>query len=188
MYKRKKKFWAKHWDFITLDTIAALLAMIVALFIRFHRVVVSDVLPHEYIYENILVMIVFVSILNCSLRDPYTGIIHRNKWQELMAVIVHSFFNLCGIVLFLYAFKYAGSVSREALFTWAGLMVVFMFVFRIVFQRVIRYRKMDDINKSSMLIIADSSTIKHCLAQLVSSEYVEYKVVGCAIIDKNWVQ
>ena len=187
MYRKKKKFWAKHWDFITLDTLAALIALILALFFRFDRFVFKEIVPHEYIYENMLIMIIFVSILNCSLRDPYTGIVHRNKWQELMAVIVHSFVNLAGILIFLVAFRYTNRISRTVIFAWAGLMVFLMFAFRIVFKRIIRYRKHDDSTKSTMLIIADSSTINHCLSQLAGSDYVEYKVVGCAIIDKNWV-
>lgn len=187
MYKKKKKFWAKHWDFITLDTLAALLAMVSALFCRYHRFLLSDFVPHGYIYQNVLIMIVFVSILNAALRDPYTGIIHRNKWQEMMAVCLHSSINLFGILVFLYAFRYTDRVSRAIIFAWYGLMILFMFAFRIVFKRIIRLRKHDDSTKSKMLIIADSSTIQHCLGQLVSSEYVEYKVVGCAIIDKNWV-
>jgi exopolysaccharide biosynthesis polyprenyl glycosylphosphotransferase len=187
MYKKKKKFWAKHWDFITLDTLAAELAMIIALFIKFDALVIIDVLPHEYAYENVLAMIIFASILNAALRDPYTGIIHRNKWQELSAVVLHSFVDLCGLLIFLYAFRYSNKISREVVIEWFVLMVAIMFVFRIIFKRIIRMRKHDDSLKSTMLIIADSSTINHCLDQLVSSEYVEYKVVGCAIIDKDWV-
>lgn len=187
MYKKKKKFWAKHWDFITLDTLAALLAMVSALFCKFHRLLLTDVLPHEYIHENVLIMIVFISILNAALRDPYTGIIHRNKWQEMVAVCIHSSVNLFGILVFLYAFRYSDRISRSVIFAWYGLMILFMFAFRIVFKRFIRLRKHDESTKSKMLIIADSSTIKHCVSQLVSSSYVEYQVVGCAIIDKDWV-
>ncbi len=186
MYKRRKNFWAKHWDFIALDTLSAILAMIVALFLKFNRLIFFQMIPHEYIYENILIMIVFVSILNCSLRDPYTGIVHRNKWQELKAVIIHSSVNLSGILVFLYAFKYSNRISRGVVFGWAIIMVCTMFAERIVFKRIIRLRKHDDAKKSTMLIIADSKTINHCVSQLVGSDYVEYKVVGCAIIDKHW--
>ncbi|SDI03491.1 exopolysaccharide biosynthesis polyprenyl glycosylphosphotransferase [Pseudobutyrivibrio sp. 49] len=187
MYKKKKKFWAKHWDIILLDTIAALLAMIIALFFRFERILFWDVIPHEYIYENIMIMIVFASVLNAALRDPYTGIVHRNKWQELKAVVIHSFVNLCGILIFLYAFRYSNRISRVVILSWFVLMVFIMFAVRIVFKRIVRVRKHDDSLKSSMLVIADSSTINHCLSQLAASDYVEYKVVGCAIIDKDWV-
>lgn len=187
MYKKKKKFWAKHWDVIVLDTVAALLAMILALFFRFDKILFLDVIPHEYIYENILIMIIFASILNAALRDPYTGIVHRNKWQELKAVAIHSFVNLCGILIFLYAFRYSNRISRAVILSWFGLMIFIMFAFRIVFKRIVRLRKHDDSLKSTMLVIADSSTINHCLSQLASSDYVEYKVVGCAIIDKDWV-
>ena len=187
MYKKKKKFWAKHWDVIALDTLAALLAMILALFFRFDKILAVDVIPHEYIYENILIMIVFSSILNAALRDPYTGIVHRNKWQELKAVTIHSFVNLCGILIFLYAFRYSNRISRTVIGTWFALMVVIMWGFRIIFKKIVRMRKHDDSLKSTMLVIADSTTINHCLSQLAASAYVEYKVVGCAIIDKDWV-
>jgi exopolysaccharide biosynthesis polyprenyl glycosylphosphotransferase len=187
MYKRKKKFWAKHWDVIALDTIAALLALVIALFFRFNRILIVDVIPHEYIYENILIMIIFSSILNAALRDPYTGIVHRDKWQELKAVVVHSIVNLGGVLLFLYAFRYSNRISRSVILAWFVLMVFIMFSFRIVFKRVVRFRKHDDSTKSTMLIIADSETINHCLSQLTGSDYMEYKVVGCCIIDKDWV-
>ena len=187
MYKKKKKFWAKHWDIITLDTLASLLALFVALFFRFDMILFVDIMPHEYIFENILIMIVFASILNAALRDPYTGIVHRNKWQELKAVVIHSFVNLAGVLIFLYAFRYSNRVSRIVIFTWFACMVVIMFAFRIIFKRFIRYRKHDDSLKSTMLIIADSNTINHCLSQLAGSEYVEYKVIGCCVVDKDWV-
>ena len=187
MYKKKKKFWAKHWDVIVLDTMSALIAMIIALFFRFDKILFWDVIPHEYIYENILIMIIFASVLNAALRDPYTGIVHRNKWQELKAVVIHSFVNLCGILIFLYAFRYSNRISRAVILTWFALMILIMFASRIVFKRIVRMRKHDDSLKSTMLVIADSSTINHCLSQLAASDYVEYKVVGCAIIDKDWV-
>ncbi|MBO5617550.1 MAG: sugar transferase [Pseudobutyrivibrio sp.] len=188
MYKRKKKFWAKHWDFITLDTLAALFALAIAIYIRYDSLIIGDAyFPHKYIYANLFTMIIFISILNASLRDPYTGIVHRNKYQEFLAVVIHSFVNLCGVLIFMYAFRYSSYISRAVIFTWAPLMVFIMFAFRILFKRLIRYRKLEDVNKSSMLVIADSGTVKHCLGQLANNPYVEYKVVGCAVIDKNWV-
>ena len=150
MYKRKKNFWAKHWDFITLDTLAALLALVIAVYCRYQSVFIGEYYPHKNIYVNLFVMTIFISILNASIRDPYTGIVHRNKYQEFLAVVLHSFFNLCGLLIFLYAFRYSGFISRTVIFTWAPLMVVIMFGFRILFKRLIRYRKHEDVNKDSV--------------------------------------
>ena len=186
MYKRRKKFWAKHWDFIALDTFAAILALVLALYFRMDRSILDPYFPHKAVYANLFVIIIFASLFNAAIRDPYTGIVHRNKYQEFVSVLVHSVINMFGVLVFLYAFRYSNIVSRAVIFSWLGIQIILMFAFRILFKRLIRYRKHEDVNKSSMLVIADSATVKHCLAQLTDSPYVEYKVVGCAVIDKSW--
>ncbi|MCR5580496.1 MAG: sugar transferase, partial [Pseudobutyrivibrio sp.] len=53
-------------------------------------------------------------------------------------------------------------------------------------KRVIRRRKLLDVNKTSMIVVAESTTVEHCLSEIAHSPYTEFKVEGVVVVDEDW--
>ncbi len=204
MYKKKKRSWTKHLDFIVLDIIAAEIAIFVAVLFWFdiimflhtqihlniglleeHRDGIQAYLPK--VYEGMATIIPVVDLISVLFTEPYRGILRRTKYQEITSVVLHGMFIYLGVFIYLLQNKWTTITSRGVLYTFPILLVLFCYLFRVLWKRVIRRRKIKDINKSSLIVVAESSTVEHCLSEIAHSPYTEFRVVGAVVVDKDMI-
>ncbi len=187
MYRRKKRSWAKHLDFIIIDMLAAELALFIGVSVKFHGAVIFfDRYEYYTLYENLAKVLPFIDLTVVLFTETYTGILRRTKYQEVTSTIWHSLVNFLGVLLYMYAVQTSFFYSRLALGVFGVAMVVLSYLGRVLWKRVIRRRKLQDINKSSMIVVAESTNVEHCLAEIAHNRYTDFKVEGVAVIDKAW--
>ena len=186
MYKKKKRSWVKHLDFILIDMLAAEIALFLGVLIKFQGAVIFiSRFDHYPLYEDMALLLPFMDLAGVLLTETYTGILRRTKYQEAIATIGHCLVNVLAVLLYMQAMKTTFFYSRLALGVAAGFMVVLSYVFRCLWKRVVRQRMLKDVNKSSLIIVADSDTVDECLSELAHSPYMEFKVNGVAVMDKD---
>ena len=186
MYKKKKRSWVKHLDFILLDVLAAEIALYVGVFIRYSGAIIFvSRFEHYNMYQNLAMILPFLDLAGVLLTETYTGILRRTKYQEATATIGHSFVNFLGVLLYMQAMRTTYFYSRLALGIFGVSMVIISYVFRCCWKRVIRRRMLHDVNKASLIVVSESSTVNACLSELAHSPYMEFKVKGVAVIDQD---
>lgn len=180
MYRKKKRSWVKHLDFTLYDLIALEAALVLAYLWRLGGWLFSDDR-----YVTISAVVLLMNIATVFFTEPYTGILRRNKYQEFRATIAHVVIVFGGVLVYLYATKQSAVYSRQLLFMFAFLSVFFCYGARVVWKRRIRYKKLSNINKSEMLVVAESENVETCLIEIAMDKYSDYKVTGVVIVDKD---
>ncbi len=186
MYKKKKRSWVKHLDFILWDMFAAELALFVGVFLRYDGAIIFlSRFEHYTFYQNLAYILPFLDLTGVLFTETYTGILRRNKYQEITATIGHSFVNFLGVLIYLYAMRISYFYSRFVLGVFVVSMVIISYIIRVCWKRVIRRRKLLDVNKTSLIIVSESTTVDECLSELAHSPYTEFKVNGVCVVDKD---
>ena len=185
MYKKKKRSWVKHLDFIILDMIAAELALFIGVYIKFHSVIFLDRFEWYNLYQSLAKILPFIDLTGVLFTETYTGILRRTKYQEITSTVWHSLINFLGVLLYMYANQTSYYYSRFALGAFGVAMIVVTYIVRVFWKRIIRRRKLLDVNKTSMVVVAESTTVDHCLSEIAHSPYTEFKVEGVVVVDKD---
>ena len=97
MYKKENKSWAKHLDFTLLDIACLQLAFLLSYFLR-----LGISLPYRNEqYQRLAVILVMIDICVVFFAEAYKGILRRNKYQELKAVIIHCSVIFLGLLVYM---------------------------------------------------------------------------------------
>ncbi|MCR5639873.1 MAG: sugar transferase [Lachnospiraceae bacterium] len=183
MYREEKKSWLKHLDFTLLDIVAMELALILSYAWRFDG---GWLFTNDF-YERIALLLLLIDIFVVFFMEAYTGILRRNKYQELRATVYHCVTVFGGILIYLYAAKQSEIYSRKLLFMFVIIACILCYGFRVSWKRVIRRRMLKDRNKAQMLIVSEKSGAESCIREIALDKYTDFKVCGIAIVDCNMV-
>ncbi|MBQ9392350.1 MAG: sugar transferase [Lachnospiraceae bacterium] len=185
MYSKRKRSWVKHLDFTLLDILCMMLALSIAYVWRFEWNFDLDTNVNVDLYVRMAIMLVLIDIFVIFFVESYSGILRRNKYQELRATILHCFVVFGVYLIYMYATKQSILYSRQLLFTYLVLVIIFEYFARVLWKRVIRRRKLLDKNKSEMIVVAESMTVERCLEEIAHNKYTDFKVVGVVVVDED---
>ena len=185
MYSKKKRSWVKHLDFTLVDILCIMLALLIAYVWRFEWNFDLDSNVNVDLYIRMAIMLVLIDIFVIFFTESYSGILRRNKYQELRATILHCFIVFGVYLIYMYATKQSEMYSRQLLFTYLVLVVIFEYIGRVLLKRVIRRQKLKDKNKSEMIVVAESDTVERCLDEIAHNKYTDFKVVGVVVVDAD---
>ena len=104
MYKKQKKSWVKHLDFLLLDIVCLEVAFLVSYFIRMQGDLYSEHWMMEE-YRRLALVLALLDICLVFFFESYTGILRRNKIQELQATVVHCGTVCLAVVLYMWSTK-----------------------------------------------------------------------------------
>lgn len=181
MYREEKRNWMKHLDFTILDMLMMELALIIAYGWRFEH---AWLFNHE-IYVRIAAIALLIDVCVVFFSEAYTGVLRRNKYQELRSTITHCGIVWGGVLVYMYATKTSVQYSRQMLFVFLGVFILLSYFGRVVLKRAIRKRKLEDQNKAWMLVVADTHTVEQCLDEIAHDKYTDFKVSGVVVIDQD---
>ena len=181
MYREEKSSWMKHLDFTILDILMMELALICAYAWRFSGMWLFE----ADAYRRIAVIALLIDICVVFFAESYTGILRRNKYQELRHTLSHCAVVFGGVLVYMYATKTSVVYSRQMLFMFLVLFAAFAYTGRVFLKRTIRKKKLQDKNKAKMTVVSDSYSIESCLYEFAHDKYTDFKVDGLVIIDKD---
>lgn len=181
MYSKGKRSWIKHIDFIFIDIISLEAALILAYAIRFPK----QWLFNDVYFAPIAGFIILFDVCIAFFTEPYNGILRRNKYQELRYTFLHYTLVFAAVLTHLYAVKISFYYSRQTLFTFIVIAFVMGYFLRCIRKRKIRRRKLSDTDKNSMIAIVEASTAERCLTNIAHNGYLDFKVGGVIVLDKD---
>ncbi len=182
MYHEEKKGWVKHLDFTLIDLVCLELALILAHAWRFE----GAWLFSDTKWARVALLIALVDIVVVFFMESYSGILRRTAFQEFTATVTHSLSVFGGLMAILYAMKQSALYSRQLLFVFLIIDIAAEFVARVIWKRYIRRRMLNDINKSVMHVVCESTTVERCLREITHNKYTDFVVTGVTVVDEDW--
>jgi exopolysaccharide biosynthesis polyprenyl glycosylphosphotransferase len=183
MYKRQKKSWVKHLDFLILDIICLEIAFYSSCLIRLGNIRRLPVLL-DY-YNRLAVVLLLVDICVVFFFEAYTGILRRNRVQELKAVLMHCCIVFAAVTVYVWATKQSEIYSRQVIFVFWGIAVVIEYFSRCLWKIYIRQRMIKGKKFSQLLVVTEECYAEECVSDFQHDRYKEFEVIGVVIVDKN---
>ena len=156
MYKRSIDGWAKHWDFILLDTICLQVSFILAYFIRYGAFFTYSA---RNAYRTSSFVLMLLSVVVAILIHTMHNVLSRSLWAELKATVVQCGLTFAGIVIILFSAKDSNHVSRIVLYVAIGLYAGLGLVTRLIYKKILLTHK-GRVPKREMLLIGDQDGIE----------------------------
>ena len=184
MYKKQKTGWVKHLDFLIIDLICLEMAFLASFGIKFgDRALVSSIVKEYYVRLAIVLLLMDLCIV--FLLEAYTGILRRNKVQELRAVIVHCSIVFAAVTVYLWGTKQSEIYSRQVIMVFWGLAVFFEYFARCAWKIYIRQKMIRGKRFSQLIVITEDRYATECVHEFQRDRYKEFEVAGIIIVDKD---
>ena len=183
MYKRQKKSWVKHLDFLIVDILCLEIAFYSSCLIRLGNIRRLPVLL-DY-YNRLAVVLLLVDICVVFFFEAYTGILRRNKVQELKAVLMHCCIVFAAVTVYVWATKQSEIYSRQVILGFLGIAVVIEYFSRCLWKINIRQRMIKGKKFSQLLVVTEECYAEECVSDFQHDRYKEFDVIGVVIVDKN---
>lgn len=186
MYRKNKKTWYKHFDFIFLDLVCIELSFVLALVIRFGGNVFGRLMQDDIWatpYHRIMVMIFCLHIGLAFFTEPYSGILKRNSAEEIKKVLLYNVYILMGLVLILFAEQSSQTYSRIVLFATPLIDISMMLVYKYCYKRYLRRHINKSQNQNNMLLVASIGRVNGILHKFETNSINTVKIVGIVLVD-----
>ena len=183
MYKRQKKSWVKHLDFLIVDILCLEIAFYSSCLIRLGNIRRLPVLL-DY-YNRLAVVLLLVDICVVFFFEAYTGILRRNKVQELKAVLMHCCIVFATVTVYVWATKQSEIYSRQVILGFLGIAVVIEYFSRCLWKINIRQRMIKGKKFSQLLVVTEECYAEECVSDFQHDRSKEFEVICVVIVDKN---
>ena len=182
MYKRSIVGWAKHWDFILLDTLCLQLAFALAYYIRFHTFAVYTIIGNRTTYRTSGIILLFLSIVVSILFNTMNNVLRRGILEEIKCTIVQAGLVFAAIVVLLFTDKASNHVSRIVLYATVGIYAALSILTRLIYKQIlIKYMKASKSN--SILLVGDREGIEKALKAFGDHPESGINVKGIVVVD-----
>lgn len=184
MYKKQKKSWAKHWDFLLVDIICLEVSFFISYLIRLSREPDRIEMIQEY-YSKLAVVLLLSVICVTFFFESYSGILRRNKLQELTASITNCTIIAIILIVYIWLTKQGEIYSRQVVVVLWILSLPSVYLFRCLWKRLIRYQMIHNKAFNQLLVITEDRYAQECVRSFRHTLYKEFEVSGLVILDKN---
>ncbi|MBR5930681.1 MAG: sugar transferase [Lachnospiraceae bacterium] len=186
MHRKTSNSFIKHLDFLIIDMVLLAGAYVLAFLIR-HNWTIPKYLFNYFIQFGIVLLIVYLLIAIIS--SAYKDILHRNKWRELIQVILQVVVTLVILLLYLYLTKQSQILSRWVYLLTALLAIVLIWPIRVLWKHWIRMRllKNNISGREQMLLILDAESLEASTEEIFNKKYQTYDFCGIVTDDPSRV-
>ena len=160
MYKRSIEGWAKHCDFILLDTLVLQICFIIAHYYRFGYFFSWD---SRSAYRTSALVLVLLSVVVAAVFNTMHNVLRRSLWLEIRLTVIQCAIVFGGIVLLLFSDKASERVSRIVLYvTMAGYFCLGI-ITRLIYKKILIAQKKVG-SKRVMLLVGDERGVESAQA------------------------
>ena len=186
MHRKTSNSFIKHLDFLIIDMVLLAGAYVLA-FLSRHNWTIPKYLFNYFIQFGIVLLIVYLLIAIIS--SAYKDILHRNKWRELIQVILQVVVTLVILLLYLYLTKQSQILSRWVYLLTALLAIVLIWPIRVLWKHWIRMRllKNNISGREQMLLILDAESLEASTEEIFNKKYQTYDFCGIVTDDPSRV-
>lgn len=177
--RRKEKTRENHVDFLLIDVVALLLSFVLAYLMKFGDFGFMD----SSAWMSLLFIASLTNLVICLFSDPYSGILRRPYYEELIRSLLQTVYNVFAAGIIFYVFKIGVVFSRQTVLTMYALYFVLSFALKCFWKWLIVSKKVDltSAQTLSLFVIADGDTVADVLRNARAGDFNAYEIKGLYI-------
>lgn len=181
MQIKSKYSWAKHLDFMVVDLIALFIAFIISYFLKFHE---WDFYTNDE-WTRYLFIVLILSIVINFFVNPYSGIMRRSYYMELIRAFQLTIYNLLIASLIFYAFKIGATYSREMSFVMYGIYFVLSVILKFLWKKLLVSGKVvvKTTKQIPLFVVGKKDNIEKTIRNVTAGDFKLYDIIGVHLID-----
>ena len=118
-------------------------------------------------------------------KESYDQIIKRGSLIELEEVTSTCTFIFVGMLVYLYAMKLSAVYSRESLFAFWIVSILYEYIVHCIYKEIVRRHIKKNRSKAVMILLTDDRFAEQCVRDFEHDTYREFEVRGVVIVDKT---
>ena len=183
MQIKGKYSWIKHLDFMIVDIISLLVSFMLSYRMKFSN---FDFVEKEG-WVRYLFLVLVLSVLINFFVNPYSGILRRSYYMEIIRALQLTIYNLLITSLVFYAFKIGAMYSRElslymyAFYFFFSLVLKFLWKKLLVSGRVV----VKTTKQIPLFIIGSGTGIEKTIRNVTAGDFQLYDIKGVHLIDRE---
>ena len=181
MQIKSKYSWLKHIDFMAVDLLALFLAYLLSYYLKFNNL---------NFYQNAdwvryLFLVLVLNILFNFILNPYSGILKRPFYMEIITSFRLALYNLLAASGIFYAFKIGAAYSREMSFVMYGIYFVLSLLMKYGWKKLLVSGKVvvQTTKRIPLFIIGSLETISKTVRNVTAGDFRLYEIKGIHLID-----
>lgn len=180
MYRKRRKGWMKHVDFLLLNQICLHVSFVLAYCMR-HG---FDELPYEVdIYRNIAVVLSGTDLLIALLFNTLHNVLKRGYYKEAAATVKHVLLVFMCMAVYLFSVKQAEDYSRLVFYATLILYAASNYVVRVLWKKALSKRVIP--KTRSMLLVTYEALAGPLIADIAARPSEAIEIAGLAILDRD---
>lgn len=183
MQIKSKYSWAKHLDFMVVDLVALFIAFIISYFLKFHE---WDFYTNDE-WTRYLFIVLILSIVINFFVNPYSGIMRRSYYMELIRAFQLTIYNLLIASLIFYAFKIGATYSREMSFVMYGIYFVLSVILKFLWKKLLVSGKVvvKTTKQIPLFVVGKIDSIEKTIRNVTAGDFKLYDIIGIHLIDSE---
>lgn len=183
MYKKQKKSWVKHLDFLILDVLFLEITFYLSCLIRLGSL--RDGSGIDEYYNRLAIVLLLTDICIIFISEAYTGILRRDKVQELKAVVVHCSTVFAALAVYVWATKQSEIYSRQVILVFWAASIVVEYFSRCLWKIYIRQKMIRKERFTKLVVVTEERFAQECVSDFQHNRYKEFEVTGVVIVDAD---
>ena len=171
----------KHIDFMIVDLIALFFSYLISYYLKFDNL---DFGRNEE-WTRYLFIILVLSLLINFFTNPYSGILKRSYYMEIIRAFQLAIYNLLFAAAIFYAFKIGANYSREMSFVMYGIYFVLSLLLKYIWKKLLISGKVviNTTKKIPLFVIGGSENIEETIRNVMAGDFQLYDIKGIHLID-----
>ena len=179
MYRKKRRSWTKHVDFMLLDVLCMQLAFVISYIIRFG----TDNPYTDGDYRTLAIAFLFIDFFVEIVSDSFKNVLKRGYFDEFIATCKHVVLVELVATFYLFTTQMGSVYSRISYYIMVPVYIVITYTARLLWKRVLQKQEFNS-EKKSLLIIAPEMILRETL-QAVSQNRLGYSKIMAVSLDTD---
>ena len=185
MQIKSKYSWLKHVDFMIVDLIALFLSYLLSYYLKFNNLAF---LRNEEWTRYLFIVLVLSIVIN-FFTNPYSGILKRSYYMEILRALQLAIYNLLFASAIFYAFKIGAAYSREMSFVMYGIYFVLSLFLKFLWKKLIVSGRVviRTTKHIPLFVIGIKENIEKTISNVMAGDFQLYDIKGVHLIDDNTI-
>ncbi len=183
MQIKSKYSWMKHIDFMIVDLIALFLSYLISYYLKFGNIAFAK----NDEWTRYLFIVLILSIVINFFTNPYSGILKRSFYMEIIRVLQLAIYNLLLASAIFYAFKIGATYSREMSFVMYGIYFVLSLILKYAWKKLLVSGKVviNTTKHIPLFVIGSKENIEKTIQNITAGDFQLYDILAIHLIDDD---
>ena len=181
MQIKGKYSWVKLLDFMVIDLISLFLCFLLSFWMKFGNLAFGT----NEVWVRYLFLVLVLSVVITLFVNPYSGILRRPYYMEIIRAFQLALYNLMLAALVFYTFKIGLAYSREMSFYMYGLYFFLSLLLKFFWKKLLVSGKIviQTTKQIPLFVIGCSEGIEKTITNVTTGDFQLYDVTGIHLVD-----